>query len=52
MKTVECLKAYFEAEPNGRRLTMDELKALSKEDRHELAAMAAEAMNVELTLAA
>ena len=52
MKTVECLKTYFETEPHGRKLTMDELKALSKEERAELAGMAADAMGVELAVAA
>jgi hypothetical protein len=40
VKTVQALKAYFEAEPHGRKIDMTELKALSKEDRHELAALA------------
>lgn len=52
MKTVECLKAYFESEPHGRKLTMDELRALSKEERAELASMAADALGVELATAA
>lgn len=47
MKTVQALKAYFESQPHGRRLGMEELKGLSKEDRHELAALACKEMDVE-----
>jgi hypothetical protein len=47
MKTVQALKTYFESQPHGRRLGMDELKGLSKEDRHELAALACAEMGEE-----
>lgn len=52
MKTVEALKAFFESDPHGRKVTMDELKALTKEERAELAQMAADELGVELTIAA
>jgi hypothetical protein len=52
MKVVACLKAFFESEPHGRKITMDELRDLSKEERQELATLAAEALEVELELAA
>jgi hypothetical protein len=46
------LKSYFEAEPHGRPVTLDEIRQLSPEDRHELARLAAQELGVELQLAA
>lgn len=50
MTPVKALKSFFEADPHGRKVTMDELRALNKEERHELAAMACEQLGVELEL--
>lgn len=52
MTPIQCLKAYFELDPHGRRVTMDEMKALTKEDRRELAEMCAAQMGVTLEIAA
>lgn len=52
MTPIQCLKAYFEQQPHGRKVTMDEMKALTKEDRRELAEMCAVAMNVTLEISA
>lgn len=41
------MKAYFEAEPHGRKVTMDELRELSKPERQELGEMCCEALGVE-----
>lgn len=41
IKAIPALKRYFEADPHGRKVTMDELKALSHSERQELAALAA-----------
>ena len=48
MKTVQAIKAYFEEGPQGRKVTMEELRALDKKERRELAEGACEAMGVEL----
>jgi hypothetical protein len=48
MKTVQALKAFFEPDPHGRKVTMEELKDLEKDARRELAAMACAEMDVEL----
>jgi len=39
---VAAIKRFFEAEPHGRRVDLDELKALSVDDRHELGNLAKE----------
>lgn len=52
MKTVVALKTYFETDPHGRKLTMEELKALGKEERAELAALAAVELGETLDIAA
>jgi hypothetical protein len=52
LKKVEAIKRYFESDPHGRKVTMDELKALSTEERQELAEMAATAMGDTLAAAA
>lgn len=36
MKAVAAIKKYMEADPNGRKVTMDELRELSTEERQEL----------------
>jgi hypothetical protein len=39
MKNIPAIKQYFESGKHGRRVTMDELKALSKDERNELGAL-------------
>lgn len=48
MKVVQALKAFFEAEPHGRKVTMDELKALDKPSRRDLAEMCCAELGVTL----
>lgn len=48
MKTVGVLKAFFESDPYGRKITMEELKDLGKDERRELAVLAARELDVEL----
>lgn len=40
MKAIPAIKKFMEREPNGRKVSMDELKELSKEDRTELGKLA------------
>lgn len=40
MKSIAAIKHFFESEPHGSRVSMDELKELSKEDRAELGQLA------------
>jgi hypothetical protein len=40
MNNVGAIKRYFEAEPFGRKVTMEEMKALSFESREELGRLA------------
>jgi hypothetical protein len=47
MTRVKALREFFEQD-GGRRLTMEELKDLPKEDREELGNLAAEALGVEI----
>lgn len=47
MTAVQVLKLFFEAD-GGRPFTVTELKALTSEERRELAELAAKAMGVEL----
>ena len=47
MKTIEAIKVFFE-KGNGRKVTMEELKALSAAERAELAQLAAKELGVEL----
>lgn len=37
MSSVSEIRAYFESDPRGRKVTMDEFKALSSDERAELA---------------
>jgi len=37
---VTAIKKFFETEPHGRRVALDELKALSVDDRYELGNLA------------
>lgn len=49
MTAAAAIKTYFESEPHGRKVTMAEMKALSKEERTELGRLCAKALGVELT---
>lgn len=51
MKAVAAIKAYFEAEPHGRKISMDELRDLSKPERQELGEMCCEELGVEFEAA-
>jgi len=50
MTSVKAIRAYFEAE-GGRKMTLKELRALSIEERQELAALYAKELGVELVSA-
>lgn len=45
--SMPAIKRYFESEPHGRKCTMEELKALSPEERTELGQMAAKELGEE-----
>lgn len=47
MKSIPAIKRYFEAEPNGRKITMDELKGLSADERQELGLLACTELGTE-----
>ncbi len=47
MKRIEAIKTFFEQD-GGRKVTMDELKALSTDSRQELGVLSAQALGVEL----
>jgi hypothetical protein len=47
MTSVKAIKTYFESGPHGRKVTMDELRALSADDRHELGRLACVELGVE-----
>jgi hypothetical protein len=40
MKSITAIKTYFEADPHGRKVTMDELKGLDAAERQELGRLA------------
>ncbi len=40
MKAIKAIKTYFEAGQHGRKVGMDEMKALSAEERQELGRLA------------
>ncbi len=42
---IKALKRFFEEGLTGRKVTLDELKALSKEDRAELSSLAEAEVN-------
>jgi hypothetical protein len=44
MTGIVAIKHYFEADPHGRKVTLDELKELSKVERRELGQMACDAL--------
>jgi hypothetical protein len=46
MKSYAVVKRYFSEGPHGRKVTLDELKALSKDERDELAGLAAVEMGL------
>ena len=47
MNRIKAIKTFFEAD-GGRKLDMNELKALSKDDRIALGNMAAQQLGVEI----
>ena len=47
MTGIKAIKVYFEAD-GGRRVSLNELKALSSKERTELAELAAKELGVEL----
>ena len=49
MTPIKAIRVYFEAD-NGRKVTMDEIKALSSGERMALAILAAKELSVELDL--
>jgi len=48
MSNVKAIKLFFESGENGRRFTMEEMKALTIEDRVELGAACAKALGSEI----
>jgi hypothetical protein len=40
VKAATAIKRYFEADPHGRKVTVDELKELERDDRRELGSLA------------
>jgi hypothetical protein len=48
MSKLKAIRNYFEAD-GGRKVTLSELKALTTEDKDELAPLAAAELGVELT---
>jgi hypothetical protein len=40
MKSIKAIKTYFEAQPYGSRVGMDEIKQLTSEERAELGRLA------------
>lgn len=47
VNSVQAIKRYFEVD-GGRKVTMDEFRALSATERSELAAMCAAALSLEI----
>jgi hypothetical protein len=42
---IKAIKTFFEADPNGRKVTMEEMKALSPDERAELGKMCNDALD-------
>lgn len=51
MKKIEAIKKFFESGDSGRKVEAQELKALTPDERTELATMACEAMGETLETA-
>lgn len=47
MNNLQAIRAFFESD-GGRKITMDEMKALSMEDKKELGALCAEKLGVTI----
>jgi hypothetical protein len=47
MKNVTAIKTYFEQDPHGRKVTIEELKALKPAEREELGKLACIELGVE-----
>lgn len=52
MKSVAAIKRYFEADPHGRKVTMDELRTLTPDERRELGSLACVELGVEFEASA
>ena len=50
LTTIQAIKRFFEAQPNGRPVTMDEFKALTKAERTELGMACGAVLGVEVTV--
>lgn len=50
MSRLKAIRTFFESGENGRKLTMDELKALTPDDKKELGELAAAELGVELEI--
>lgn len=51
LTTIQAIKRFFEAQPHGRTVTMDEFKALTKDERTALGMACGAALGVEVTVA-
>jgi len=51
MRKIEAIKKFFESGPSGRKVEAQELKALTPDERTELATLACEAMGETLEMA-
>jgi len=49
MQKIKAIKKFFEEGKYGRRVTMEEMKELTSEERTVLGGLCAEALGVELT---
>lgn len=47
LNRIQAIKRYFEKD-GGRTVTLQEIKELTKEDRHELADLAAKELGIEI----
>ena len=47
MSNIEAIKTFFEKD-GGRKIAMDELKALTSQERYDLAVLCAEALSLKL----
>lgn len=48
--TIKAIKEFFEAGPDARKVEMHEFKELTREERHELAALCAVELGKELEI--
>lgn len=50
LTNIQAIKRFMEAQPNGRPVTMDEFKALSKAEREWMGAECAKELGVGISL--